>query len=134
PMSKYRQILLAVIATIKRHGRQVKFRRFSLYFFKAVQEHMNHHGEEYYYQAKVRPVGEILPGLTRDVRPGRVPDRATEILSQINRVVRSPGGRGRAIQKADSGDLFSHCKRPAAAPQKDEKYSQTFAVSGDSAP
>jgi hypothetical protein len=95
PASGYRRILRIVIGTIKRHGNQVKFRRFSLYLFKAVQEHMDHHGEEYYYQAKVRPIGAIVPAVARDVRPGRARDSVTETLSQMNKVLRSRGGRRR---------------------------------------
>jgi hypothetical protein len=68
PASGYKRILGTVIQTIKRHGEQVKFRRFSLYFFKAVQEHMNHHGDEYYEAAKCRSIGAMLPAATRDVR------------------------------------------------------------------
>jgi hypothetical protein len=105
PASGYRRILGKVIGTIKRHGNQVKFRRFSLYFFKAVQEHMNHHGDEYYYEAKVRPISAVLPAVTRHVRPGRAPDRTTETLAQMNQILRSPGGRRRARQPGRQPEL-----------------------------
>lgn len=104
-VSDYRRMIGIVIETIKRHGNQVKFRRFSLYFFKAVQEHMNHHGDQYYYAAKVRPISVILPAVTRDVGHGRAEDPTTAIMAQMNAVLRSPGGRRR---RRDSGqpDLF----------------------------
>jgi hypothetical protein len=105
PASGYRRILGTVIQTINRHGEQVKFRRFSLYFFKALQEHMNHHGDEYYEAAKCRSIGAMLPAVARDVRTGRGQDPTTAIMAQMNAVLRSPGGRRR---RRDSGqpDLF----------------------------
>jgi hypothetical protein len=105
PASGYKRILGTVIQTINRHGEQVKFRRFSLYFFKAVQEHMKHHGDEYYEAAKCRSIGAMLPAVTRHVRTGRAEDPTTEIMAQMNAVLRSPGGRRR---RRDSGqpDLF----------------------------
>src|SRR3954467_15682905 len=47
----YRQILRTVIDTIKQHGAVKKIERFSVYFLHAVQEHLKHHGEEYYQEA-----------------------------------------------------------------------------------
>src|SRR4051812_4874706 len=40
-----RKALMAVIDTIKSHGKKVD--RFSVYFLHCVQLHMDHHGEEY---------------------------------------------------------------------------------------
>ena len=124
----YRRILGTVIYTIKRHGNMAKIERFSVYFLHCVQEHMRHHGDEYYEAAKAaRPIASILPDVTREVRPGRAPDRATEILSQMNRILRSPGGRRRRIQASQEADLFSHCNASAGGPRKARKHSQTFA-------
>jgi hypothetical protein len=96
PAAVYRQILGTVIGTIKRHGNRAKIQRFSVYFLHSVQEHMKHHGDQYYYTAKAaRPIGAILPAVTRHVRPGRATDSVTETLSQMNQVLRSPGGRRR---------------------------------------
>jgi hypothetical protein len=69
PAPVYRRILGVVIQTIKSHGNQVKFRSFSLYLFKAVQQHMNHHGEQYYYEAHP----EVLKknGVNASAAPGR---------------------------------------------------------------
>lgn len=127
-ISDYRRILNTVTATIKRHGKQVKFRRFSLYFFKAVQEHMDHHGDQYYYAAKVRPVSAILPAVTRDAARRRAFDQTTDTLAQINRLVRSPGGRRRRDSGGSEADLFSSCKRDAPPVQDRGNDSQTFAV------
>lgn len=117
PASLYRRILAIVIETIKRKGNRAKIRRFSVYFLHSVQEHLKHHGDEYYYEAKAaRPIGDILPAVARHVRHGRAPDLVTETLSQLNRVLRSPGGR----RRRDSGnqlDLLptSKARKPSAS-------------------
>jgi hypothetical protein len=62
PASLYRRILQTVIDTIRQKGNRSKIQRFSVYFLHCVQEHMKHHGDEYYYQAKAaRPIGSLLP-------------------------------------------------------------------------
>jgi hypothetical protein len=134
PASDYRRILGIVIDTIKRKGNRAKIQRFSIYFLHAVQEHIKHHGDQYYYEAKAaRPIGAILPAVTRHVRPGAAPDRTTETLSQMNRILRSPGGRRRRIRSgknsASEGDLFGLCKPAAARLQNGAEHSQTFAKS-----
>jgi hypothetical protein len=102
PASGYRRILGKVIDTIKRHGNREKIQRFSVYFLHSVQEHMKHHGDEYYYETKAaRPISAVLPAVTRHVRPGRAPDRTTETLAQMNQVLRSPGGRRRRIREGE---------------------------------
>jgi hypothetical protein len=106
PASGYKRILGTVIQTIKRHGEQVRFRRFSLYFFKAVQEHMNHHGDEYYQAAKCRSIGAMLPAVTRDVGHRRAEDPTTAIMSQMNAVLRSPGGRRRRRDSIGQPELL----------------------------
>ncbi len=103
PASAYLRILGIVIDTIKRHGNRAKIQRFSVYFLHVVQEHMKHHGDEYYEAAKdVRRIGQILPQLAAslglDARKKRLPDQTTEVLAQMNRVLRSPGGRRRKLQ------------------------------------
>jgi hypothetical protein len=99
PASGYRRILGTVINAIKRHGRRAQIQRFSVYFLHSVQEHMKHHGDQYYYMAKAsRPISAILPSVTRHVRPGAAPDSTTEVLTQMNRLLRSPGCRRRRIQ------------------------------------
>lgn len=116
PASVYRQILGTVIQTIKRHGNRAKIERFSVYFLHSVQEHMKHHGDQYYYTAKAaQPIGAILPSVTRHVHAGRAVDSVTETLAQMNQVLRSPGGRRRRIQSGSERDLFGSCKRSCTA-------------------
>jgi hypothetical protein len=117
--SVYRGILSTVIETIKLHGNRAEVRRFSLYFFKSVQEHMNHHGEEYYYQAKVRPVSGILSDVTRNLGRVQSPDPTTSVLSQINQVIRSKGGRRR--RDSDSQPYLLPASKSAKPRQPSEQ-------------
>ncbi len=119
PASGYRRIIGTVISSIKQRGNVARIRRFSIYFLHSVQEHMKHHGDEYYEAAKdVRRIGQILPRLTAslgfDALKARHPDRTTEDLAKLNRVLRSPGGRRRKLQ-------FSQPELPTFPPLKAEK-------------
>lgn len=93
----YRGILRTVIKTIRERGNVARIRRFSVYFLHSVQEHMKHHGDQYYYTAKAaRPIGEVLPtALRTSNQAGRAVDPTTSTLAELNRVLRSPGGRRR---------------------------------------
>ena len=102
PASMYRKILQTVIAGVKRHANRARIRHFGLYFLHTVQEHMRHHGDAYYYNAKAaRPIGSLLPAATSRIsrtsaEAARVAqDRTTELLAEIGSIVRSPGGRHR---------------------------------------
>jgi hypothetical protein len=116
PASAYRRILGIVIGTIRQKGNVSRIRRFSVYFLHAVQEHMKHHGDQYYYMAKAaRPIGAVLPSVTRHVRPGAGQDHTTEVLAQMNQVLLSKGGRRRRIQ-------FLQPELPTFPPLKTGKY------------
>jgi hypothetical protein len=135
PASGYRRILGTVIDAIKRHGNRAKIQRFSVYFLHSVEEHMKHHGDEYYYASKAaRPIGAILPAVMRNVRPGPAPDRTTEIMSQMNQILRSSGGRRRRIQNgknsASAPDLFNSCTTSAARMQKGSESFSNLCKSG----
>jgi hypothetical protein len=59
----YRDILGTVIKTIRERNNVSQIRRFSVYFLHAVQEHMKHHRDQYYYMAKAaRPVAKPAAG------------------------------------------------------------------------
>jgi len=93
PDSLSRTILGTVIETIKAHGNRAKIERFSVYFLHCVQKHLQHHGEEYYEQAKAaRRVAESLPALLSRVRIGEI-ERSTDVLVALHNTLKSKGGR-----------------------------------------
>jgi hypothetical protein len=117
---KYLQILRLIIRTIKRNGnlvRRSEIRSFGLYFYKCVQEHMNHHGDGYYEQAKCRPVADMLDPAIRKLRDQDA-SRTTEALAEAHRTLAIRSGRKKAKSSATALDLFDRCKTPARAIQK----------------
>lgn len=105
---RYRQILPTVIGTIKRHGNRGKIERFSAYFLWCVQEHLKHHGEEYYNAAKeVRSLAAMLPRTLQGIHSGTAPDTFLDVLAAANQMVKSKGGRKKTARAAEP-DLFAH--------------------------
>jgi hypothetical protein len=66
PPERIRQILDEIILTVKRHGNTGAVRWFSKYFETVVTSHMNHHGEDYYDEAKRL---QSMAFLTKMARP-----------------------------------------------------------------
>lgn len=122
PAAQYRRILQTIIDTIRRRGNRDRVRRFSVYFLHCVQEHMGHHGEEYYYAAKdPRPVGSILSKTLGRIQGAERSDRTVEVLSEVHRTLRTRRPPGARIQKTKNGDselpFLSSCK-PTANPSE----------------
>jgi hypothetical protein len=104
--SLYRRIIKTVIDTIVLKGNRAKIQRFSVYFLHCVQEHMKHHGEEYYDAAKTaRSAADLLPAALRASHIVKA-DRATEILAGLHRTLKSRAGRKRATAPAAQQRLF----------------------------
>lgn len=86
-------ILSNVVQTIVKKGNRAKIERFSVYFLHCVQEHMAHHGEEYYERAKTSlRAAESLPDIMAKVRLGDI-ERSTEVMVSLHRTLKSKGGR-----------------------------------------
>jgi len=59
--TRYKELLNTIISTIVRHGDVSKVRSFGRYLLHSIQEHMRHHGDEYY------DVGKASRSLVTDV-------------------------------------------------------------------
>lgn len=95
----YGRILANVIDTIVRKGNRAKIKRFSVYFLHCVQEHMSHHGEEYYKAAvAARSAADSLPAVMARVRIGQA-EHDTKVLVEMHRTLKSRGGRKKRVQK-----------------------------------
>lgn len=79
-----------------------------------VQQHMKHHGEEYYDLAKAgRRAADSLPAVLRDVHIGKAQIN-TDVLVGMHAALKGRGGRKKRAGFKDSApDLFAHCKRRA---------------------
>jgi hypothetical protein len=93
PDSVYGNALRTVIETIVAKGNRAKIERFSVYFLYCVQEHMKHHGEEYYDAAKASlRLAEQLPDVLGRVRRGEI-ERTADVLIELHRTLKSRAGR-----------------------------------------
>lgn len=128
PPARYRAILALVISTIKRHGNQAKIERFSAYFLHSVQEHMRHHGDEYYYAAKeVRSLGAVLPRVMGKMQARDPGETFVETLAEVHRAVRSRGGRKKkAVRRAVEGDLFESARVAASRLHRQRRIAAKF--------
>ncbi len=113
PGTRYRAILMTVIGTIKRHGKRAKIERFSAYFLHSVQEHMKHHGDEYYYAAKEVPrISAVMPRVIQKLQPIREPSGdLVSRLEEVHRTLRGKGGRRPEKNAAAQPDLFGQSGR-----------------------
>lgn len=104
PAAKYRAILQTVLDAMKRHADRAAIRRVSAYFLHAVQEHMKHHGEEYYLAAKqLRPAGVAAQRIVGKLRPGDVETDIVGVMLEVRRTLRSKGGRKKQSAEAQLG-------------------------------
>lgn len=105
---RYTEILTTVIRTINRHGNLRTVRSFARYLLHAVQEHMKHHGEEYYEQAKAvsRDIAAVMEGYSRKPLPAQ--DNTTKTLADLHRLVAVKSGRKKQLTRAaqPQPDLF----------------------------
>lgn len=93
-------ILGNVVQTIVKKGNRAKIQRFSVYFLHCVQEHMKHHGEEYYDRAKAAlRLAESLPEIMAKVRVGEI-QRSTDVMVALHRTLKSRGGRKKQLVEA----------------------------------
>jgi hypothetical protein len=119
--SLYRRILKTVIETIVAKGNRAKIERFSVYFLHCVQQHMQHHGEDYYDLAKAaRRAADLLPAALRDAHIVKA-ELTTSILVGMTSTLKSRGGRKKRGFGDSAPDLFSHCKARADALRSDSK-------------
>jgi hypothetical protein len=108
-------ILRTVIETIVAKGNRAKIERFSVYFLHCVQQHMQHHGEQYYDLAKAaRRAADLLPEALRASHIVKA-DRTTEVLSELHRTLKSRAGRKKRGFKDSAPDLFGPCKARAGS-------------------
>jgi hypothetical protein len=105
PADRYRQLIQDVIQEVKRFGQMSTSRSPAHYFFKVMQTHMQHHGEDYYDECRsVRnAVAQITAGMTK------VPETDSTLadLAALHRLATS--GARKVVQKPASPqlDLFA---------------------------
>jgi hypothetical protein len=120
--ARYRSIIQTVITAIKKHANRQKIERFSVYFLHCVQEHIVHHGETYYNEAKApRTSADLVARAMSKLQPGRSQahvDRTVEVLAETHRVLARRGRIQKPKSASDQPDLFSSCTAGAPGVQK----------------
>lgn len=114
----YSAIVRAVIKTIREHGTPDPRRRFSLYFLKCMQTHLQHHGEDYLRAAK--SVSALSVTGARSLCQTQAIE-ITSALNQAHRALRIRAGRKKPKKMAYELDLFEPCKGVAAGVQATSK-------------
>src|SRR5690606_21176557 len=101
PARRYRQILDEIITTIQRFGDTSKVEYFCRYWLTAVQSHVDHHGDEYFEEAKDfrHALDRIQAGLAladpRKIAEAR--DNTVEQLAAMAKIIK--GGRPKGSGK-----------------------------------
>jgi hypothetical protein len=104
----YGKILSTVIGTIREHGRKKEIKRVSAYLLHSVEEHMDHHGEEYYYAAK--SVGSTVADAMQSIRRADPDANFVPVMAGVYQTLRSGqrGGRKkRFVRTCAQTELFS---------------------------
>jgi hypothetical protein len=98
----YAEILATVLGTIREHGRKKRIERVSAYLLHCVEEHMRHHGEDYYYAAK--SISSGVADAMQSIRRGASDANFVPVMAGVYQTLRSGqrGGRKKQHQAADS--------------------------------
>jgi hypothetical protein len=109
--ARYTAIVTEIIRTVNAHGNLSQIRSPGRYLLHAVQEHMRHHGEDYYETAKAtrNAIEDALAGIKqRGVRRAdKSVDSTVPVLAETHRVLSAAkGGRKKAQKAPDQGSLF----------------------------
>jgi hypothetical protein len=105
--SRYRDLINDVVAEVKRFGRMSEAYSPAHYFFKVMQTHMAHHGEEYYDEC--RSVRNAVAQVSASFRKAPATDSTLADLDTLYRLAKGAGGRRRVTQAAPAPqlDLFT---------------------------
>lgn len=107
PGSRYREILMEILAGIEQHGNLSKIRRKAIYVLHCVQMHMKRHGGNYYEEGKTpRGVSLMVGGALKALTPQGQAHGLTAALGAAAAVIRGPGGRRKPRGGGIQGELF----------------------------
>ena len=109
PVERYRELLMGIIAEIKRHGDTDKIQHFGRYFYKCVQDHMRHQGDRYYAEAVAarNSIANIAAGLLSKRKQPTI-DPTVEILATAAKLAAQRRGKKKAkVVPAPEPDLFA---------------------------
>lgn len=108
--ARYTEVLTVIIRTINAHGNLKNVRSPGRYLLHAVQEHMRHHGEDYYEVGKAtrNAIEDAVHGLKSRVKGAdKAADSTVATLAETHRVLSAAKpGRKKKDQAPEQGSLF----------------------------
>ena len=112
---RYTDILTKIIRAINAHGQLSTVRSMGRYLAKCVQEHMSHHGDAYYEEAKAtrNVIDDVLLGLGNRVQKGAaIPatDSTVPDLAKLHRLLGAKKPRRKTAATPMQKDLFTPAK------------------------
>jgi hypothetical protein len=139
PAKRYEALLTTIIRTINTHGNLATVRSPGRYLLHAVQEHMRHHGEDYYEVGKRTrdAVADALMGLKPRTKGAAIQSANSPVaaLAETHRILSAgKGGRRKASAPALQADLFANAgsmQKPARDSSRAQEVPETFVISGD---
>jgi hypothetical protein len=132
---RYTALLTTIIRTINAHGDLSAVRSPGRYLLHAVQQHMQHHGEDYYEVGKRTrdTLDDIMHGLKPRVKGAEIhsgSDQTVPALAEAHRLLGiAKGGRRKTPAPTLQPDLFGNAKpmqKSARDSIRSSKSSQTF--------
>ena len=121
PSARYQEILTTIIRTINAHGNLAKINSPGRYLLHAVQEHMRHHGEDYYEAGKKtrNDIADVLLGLKKAKAGAIQSDSTVSTLAEAHRVLSAArGGRKKSASTATATPLQPDFFAPAKPTKK----------------
>lgn len=102
----HRKLLTEVIRTIQHHGDTRRIRLFGRYFLHCVQEHLKHHGEDYYDSGKaLRSIADAAVDSIKAKAAAQALE-TTDRLAEIHAAIRPPKRRKKAPVSGGQPELF----------------------------
>ena len=106
PAARYQAILEDIINTIASHGDLSKVEYVSRYFLHCVQQHMIHHGDNYYREGKaIRNRVDLVMGSVEKAARGA--DSTVPILAEADKLLKLGKRKAKVKSIAPDPDLFS---------------------------
>jgi hypothetical protein len=112
PAARYEAILTNILDTAHRHGDLAKLKYVSRYLLHCVQQHMEHHGDEYYREG-VAIRNRVSLAMTALERAHRGADSTVPILAEADKLLQIGKRKGKKQTADNAFDLFSQPKKAA---------------------
>lgn len=109
---RYKAILEGILATVKANGNMAQVTYISRYILHCIQQHMEHHGDEYYREG-VAIRNRVSMVMSTIEKAKRGADSTVPILAQAESVLQIGKRKAKVKPIEPESDLFSNPKKVA---------------------